>query len=124
MKYQPILLAILNITLMLPTIPTQAQVGRSPVCAEVSADDQLNRYNYPIKPIPESIAIDDVQRQIAAFAEVAELAAPGKLDASALSRKLFLWLQGNPAARAPEAPYAALLDDLLLDVKTDSYWIN
>jgi tetratricopeptide (TPR) repeat protein len=120
MKYRPILLAILNSILILPAMPTQAQVGRSPICAQVAADDQLNRYNYPTKPIPESIAIDEVQGQIAAFAEVAELAAPGKLEVDALSRKLFLWLQGNPTARAPEAPYAALLDDLLPKVKTDA----
>jgi tetratricopeptide (TPR) repeat protein len=120
MKYRPILLAILNSTLILPAMPTQAQVGRSPICVQVAVDDQLNRYNYPTKPIPESIAIDKVQEQIAAFAEVAELAAPGKLEVDALSRKLFLWLQGNPTARAPEAPYAALLDDLLLDVTTDA----
>jgi tetratricopeptide (TPR) repeat protein len=122
MKYHLILLAILNSTLTIPwgAFASQAQVGRSPVCLQVAADDQLNRYNYPTKPIPESIAIDEVQGQIASFAEVAELAAPGKLNADALSRKLFLWLQGNPTALAPEAPYAALLDDLLLDVKTDA----
>jgi hypothetical protein len=119
MKYHLILLALLNSTLTMP-LGALAQTGRSPICTQIAADDQLNRYNYPTKSIPESIVIDNVQGQIASFAEVAELAAPGKLEGDALSRKLFLWLQGNPTARAPEAPYPALLDILLLEVKTDA----